>query len=79
MNNIIDGENQYMWSFRVTIEEGAEDAIWTTKVVTSALCITPLLATKGTAGGQLTHLGGVAPLRKCCQVPISGRSACRWR
>lgn len=23
--------------------------------------------------------GGVAPLRKCCQVPISGRSACRWR
>lgn len=61
VNNIINGENQSMWSFRVTIEEGAEDAICTTKVVTSALCITTLLATKGSAGGQLTHLGGSLP------------------
>lgn len=61
MNNITDDRKQYTWSFRVTIREGAEDAIWTTKVVTSALCITPLLAALWTAGGQLTHLLGSLP------------------
>lgn len=77
MNTTIDDdEKQYVWSFRVTIGGGAEDAIQTSKVVTSALCISPLLATQWTAGGQLTHLLWSLlgrPAAKC--RPLAGHPA----